>query len=250
MNIIGPSKYRLPWGSPRTRLRCGFTLLEVLVVITIVSMLIGLVAPSLKRAREQARDVQCRSRLRGIYTANVTYIHDNRVFPPLNKERDDGAWQYNYLIYDGARSSLEEDSHNGFEYNFGPLINDGVSIQQIEQLFCPVQKDRFHMLATTENPWPVVRGLDTRAGYARRYHLSGKSLSQIKRISAFAADLLHLPKVIKSAHKTGVNVVYSDGHVRWVKDPGILTDNDLSHPFDPLDNGVIDEIWDVLDEAQ
>lgn len=250
MNIVKPSSDFPLRASPHTGLPRGFTLLELLVVITVLGMLVGLIMPSLQRAREQTRDTQCRARLRGVYLANLTYVDSNRVFPPLNKERDDGAWQYNYLIYDGERTSVERDRHSGYEYNFGPLISDGVSLGDIEQLFCPVQTDRFHTLATAENPWPAVRGLDTRSGYARRYHLSGKSMSQIKNTSALAADLIHLPKVIQSAHKTGVNAVYSDGHVRWVKDPGILTDNDLSHPFDPLDNGVMEDIWDALDEAK
>ena len=222
------------------RRRRAFTLLELLVVIAIMGMLVGLLMPSLSRAREQTRDTQCRVRLRGIYLANLTYAQDNGVFPALNNDEDDGAWQYNYTIYDGR----------DFDENFGPLVNDGVTIQNVEQLFCPTQKDVYHTFATLENPWPVIPGLDTRSAYGRRYHLSGKAPSRIRRTSAFAADVLHLPKVIRSGHKTGVNAVYSDGHARWVKDPGIFSDNDLAHPFDPLDNEVMDDIWDALDDAK
>ena len=190
-------------GNVGTRRSGAFTLIELLVVMAILGMLIGLLMPSLKRAREQARSTQCQSRLRGIYVGYTAYIHDDGVFPAMNNDPDDGAWQYNYLIYDGR----------DFEENFGPLINLG-EIDNIEELYCPVQTDPFHALATNKNPWPVLPGWDTNAGYGRRYHLTGKSFSQIRRISAFVADALHLPKLIKSAHKTGVNVVYSDGHVR------------------------------------
>ena len=58
------------------------------------------------------------------------------------------------------------------------------------------------------------------------------------------------PEVVLTDHKTGVNAVYSDGHVRWVLDPGILTDNELAKPFDSRDNGIMEDIWDVLDEAK
>ena len=64
---------------------------------------------------------------------------------------------------------------------------------------------------------------------------------------AFAADLIHLPDIIESAHKTGVNAVYFDGHARWVPDTGLLTDNRLAHPFSRLDNPVMEDIWDLLD---
>ncbi|MFQ5492374.1 MAG: hypothetical protein ACE5GE_16815, partial [Phycisphaerae bacterium] len=115
--------------------------------------------------------------------------------------------------------------------------------------FCPVQKDPFHLLGTRMNRWPVMPGMDTRAGYGRRYHLSGKSLSQLRRTRAFAADVFHLPKLVKTSHKTGVNAVYTDGHAQWVPAPRILIKNDLNSPFDRFDNPIMDDIWDELDDA-
>ena len=64
---------------------------------------------------------------------------------------------------------------------------------------------------------------------------------------AALAELIHLPKVVKSAHKAGVNVAFGDGHATWVLDPGILTDNELDTPFDPLDNPIIEKIWLALE---
>ncbi|UCC28765.1 MAG: prepilin-type N-terminal cleavage/methylation domain-containing protein [Phycisphaerales bacterium] len=227
----------------KSRLHSGrsFTLLELLVVIAIMGMLIGLLLPSLRGARRQARDTQCLNRLRGIYLGYTTYLQDDGRFPPLNNEEDDGAWQYNYLIYDGK----------GFETNFGPLIDDGVTVETVQLFYCPFQKDVYHSLATVENPWPVMAELDTRAAYGRRYHLTGRSLSELRTTKAMVADILHLPDVIKSGHKTGVNVVYTDGHAKWVPDRrGKLTDNDLTKPFEREDNEIMDDIWDELDEGQ
>ena len=105
------------------------------------------------------------------------------------------------------------------------------------------------LLGTDLNPWPYQVNMDTRAGYGRRYGLSGKSFSQLERVFAYAADLMHLPEVVRSAHKTGVNVVYTDGHAQWVQDPGILTDNELTKPFDPRDNAIVKKIWKMPDRA-
>jgi prepilin-type N-terminal cleavage/methylation domain-containing protein/prepilin-type processing-associated H-X9-DG protein len=213
----------------KTHVKAAFTLIELLVVVAIMGMLIGLALPSLTRARQQAKETQCLSLLRSLSVSYMTYLHDHDRFPSLNNEDDDGAWQYNYLIYDGR----------DFEQNFGPMIADGSTLDDIKALFCPIQTDPYHTPGTSFNPWPVIRTQDTRAGWARRYHLTGKTLAQLKTTVAMASDLIHVPDVIRSAHKTGVNAVYTDGHARWVKDPGKMTHNDLATPFDRLNNEAI-----------
>lgn len=218
----------------------GFTLLELLVVIGILSMLIGILLPSLHRARLQAKDTQCLTRIRALLVAHTVYLHDNDRFPELNNEPDDGAWQYNYVIFDGR----------DFSSNFGPIVADGVSLDGIDQLYCPRQKDPFHRKATPFNPWPQVPLLDTRASYGRRYHLTGKALSQLRGNPALLADVFHLPKVIKSAHKNGLNVAYLDGHAEFVAEFKKLTNNDLTHPFKVEDNDIVEDIWDELNRAR
>lgn len=222
------------------RNREAFTLIELLVVIAIIGLLIALAAPGLTRAKRQARDTECLSRLHSLSISHMTYLHDHDRFPPLNNEEDDGAWQYNYLIYDGG----------DFDNAFGPLIADGSTIDDIRALFCPVQVDPFHTPGTPTNPWPIIPTQDTRAGWSRRYHLTGKSLAQLKSTIAMASDLMHLPDVIRTAHKTGVNAVYTDGHARWVKDTGKMTRNDLASPFDRLNNEAVKDIWRIMDEAK
>ena len=244
--------------------RTGFTLIELLVVIAILGLLVSILLPSLRGARQSAKNTQCLARLRGLFTANAIYIGEEGKFPDMNNEEDDGAWQYNYLIFDDhdfdqnfgpliAYGRVAETLQTG--QDFRPIVGGGV-LDNVEQLFCPVQTDPFHSLSTPVNPWPVVPLFDTRAGYGRRYHLSGKNLSQFKGTIAFAADILHLPSVIKTGHKTGVNVVYIDGHARWVFDKkrflgsnGQLRKNELAHPFDIADNDIMEDIWDALDEA-
>jgi hypothetical protein len=34
-----------------------------------------------------------------------------------------------------------------------------------------------------------------------------------------------------------------------VEDPGLLTDNELGHPFDPMDNAIMEDIWDIIEGA-
>ena len=55
----------------------AFTLIELLVVIAIIAVLMGILMPSLKRAREQARSLHCRSNVRTLTMAWLMYKDEN-----------------------------------------------------------------------------------------------------------------------------------------------------------------------------
>ncbi|MBI5863476.1 MAG: prepilin-type N-terminal cleavage/methylation domain-containing protein [Planctomycetes bacterium] len=71
-----------------SRRASGFTLIELLVVVAIIALLISILLPSLKKARDQAKAAVCLSNLKAMGTALQLYKDDNRSFFPGDHLQD------------------------------------------------------------------------------------------------------------------------------------------------------------------
>jgi prepilin-type N-terminal cleavage/methylation domain-containing protein len=81
--------------------RKGFTLVELLVVITIIGILMSLLMPAVQSAREAARRCQCQNNLKQIGLAMLLHLDSLKTFPTGRNGTDQYAvsWAYSLLPF-------------------------------------------------------------------------------------------------------------------------------------------------------
>lgn len=100
--------------------RAGFTLIELLVVISIISLLISILLPSLSRARSQAKGVHCVARLKEFGNALAAYENTSRgLLPPAR-------WYPDASRIDGGDPGSEPVEYGWAEILFTYVYKDDV----------------------------------------------------------------------------------------------------------------------------
>ncbi len=227
----------------------AFTLIELLVVIAIIAVLMGILMPSLRAAKEQAKRTRCAANLRDIGRALVMYgdTYDQKLPPgSFRGAQGQNPWQ-SYTAY-GVDTSKPWGQHitggpsNLAYLHAAKLCADG------EIFYCPSARhvldmggpgiafQRYESYSDEGHPWPwntIGEGI-VRMGYM--YFPQSKfkedvqgwklpkytnSLSKLSVQHTVVTELLHIRRLLphttggRTGRAKGVYGLFGDGHVNF-----------------------------------
>jgi len=114
--------------------KLGFTLLELLIVITIIGILATILLPVLARAREQAKKIVCTNNLKQIGLAFLMYSHENNgLFPPGHPNHKWG--EIEYFETDSLLRYSQRQYRNNYIFDASEVYPDYLS--DLRVLVCP-----------------------------------------------------------------------------------------------------------------
>ena len=128
--------------SPRPR-RTAFTLVELLVVITIIGILIALLLPAVQAAREAARRMQCGNNLKQLGVGFHNFECANGGFPPRRWNQtmaangvDNGYTGWGTFLLPYIEQQALYDRYD-WKYDFYDPINKAVVETKLSVFICP-----------------------------------------------------------------------------------------------------------------
>lgn len=205
-----------PYSLRRVR---GFSLVELLVTVTIIGLLAALSFPSLNRARERARIAGCASNLSQIGKAMMLYAADNDgCFPPA---RESGLpWPMAYWPYkvNPYLANIKDSNAGYYALCFNGVMRD------------PGKKDwningptDYQRISYGMNSFSTAEQLDIRKRVAS---IDQPSKTMLVSDTAMAYPVLNSAKYLYTyypcqRHFVKDNVLFCDGHVEAVPKDGM-----------------------------
>jgi prepilin-type N-terminal cleavage/methylation domain-containing protein/prepilin-type processing-associated H-X9-DG protein len=195
--------------------RKAFTLIELLIVISIIALLAAMLLPAYARVRASARRTTCQSNLHQLTLATRIYLQDyDGYFPVALIDTAGQSWQDRLEPYlrnkqvllcpDGV-GTLPLAGHYGANFavfHSSPLVNDA-GIQAPASVLMIVDAGTYEVEARFYN----VAGQLVSTRYLPG---SGAWLAVYPSLpTQFRGDYVH------GRHFGGVDCAFVDGHVRW-----------------------------------
>jgi prepilin-type N-terminal cleavage/methylation domain-containing protein/prepilin-type processing-associated H-X9-DG protein len=181
----------------------GFTLLELLIVLTVIIILASLLLPALSKARQRTQSTKCLANLKQLITAVALYAQDYGKYPNITPGAPDQPF-----TGDGGNGKL------------ATLLNPFVNNKDV--FICPAN--------TTELYGPNPEGIKTSYKYNEVMRFT--NVYSTNMLASWSVVLID-NKDWAPRHLNGANLAYMDGHVEWHPQSG---DRGYATGSDPYGN--------------
>lgn len=223
--------------------RHGFSLIDLLVSIAVITVLIGLLMPSVAQVREAARRVICASNVRQHGLGIAMYADDFHGFLPYSKYSNvarSSSQQYQPELTTMLRSEDDPGQWDGLGVMFAQEYIDAPGV-----FYCPSHHGQ-HYFADYASQWAGAVGR-----IEGNYQYRGTSSLRYDDLPSGHAMI---PDALRSqidySHKVGSNVLRSDFAVAWFSDAsGQMAAGLPAMEGDSGAAGKVETAWRVIDSG-
>jgi prepilin-type N-terminal cleavage/methylation domain-containing protein/prepilin-type processing-associated H-X9-DG protein len=218
--------------------RNAFTLVELLVVISIIALLMGVLLPALTAARRQAQATVCRSNLKQIGFAANFYEEAWNYFLPRGTGSSGDTWFQLIIPYLGGRQKIVDFTDvkiyrcpsypnkkqpicyvvNGWRFA-SPTDTAGYAIEGPSRVFGLKKLDtKIYFADNEDGPW---RNIITDINHPGWHETDVWNVNHIASNTNALQDETNGRRVARTRHsqgqaRPGCHYLFLDGHVEWL----------------------------------
>ena len=209
--------------------RRGFTLVELLVVIGIISVLISILLPALNQARERANRVSCQSNMRQIMLAMHTYVNDNKSMMPFaNSDTLERVgigtpkvtWTAPGWLYQYPNKTSQDHVQAGALYPYlntakvyhCPMDSESWRPEETGIMSCYMINAAVNSFASALNPHRFVKFKSDDICFMESDETTDRGVASVSVWN----DGNNGDNPISPRHRDGANIAFFDSHVEWI----------------------------------